>query len=208
MTEPNAIRDDIAFMRALAEEGRSGPLVGGSILAASGLSLGTASLVVWADLTWRLFPNGWAIAAIWMVSLAVFLTCLFGSKVMKIPTGSAPKAIGIAWSAAGWSIFFVGLSLVVMAVHGKDAYVTNAFMPFILAIYGSAWFLAAALTQPRWLCVAAFAAIGMALVTAWFAADGAVLYLVYALSLYVLTAAPRLVLARQARQAQILRAAA
>ena len=41
MTDQNqAIRDDIAFMRALAEEGRQTPLLGGSVLVAVGLIFG------------------------------------------------------------------------------------------------------------------------------------------------------------------------
>ena len=103
-------------------------------------------------------------------------------------------------SGAGWSIFVVGLSLVVMAMRGKDAYVGNAFMPFILAIYGSAWFVAAALSRTRWLFAVSVGAFVMALVTAWFAVDGVAIYLVYALSLYFLAAAPGFVLMRRARQ--------
>ena len=199
MTDQNAIRADIAFMRALAEEGRDGPLVGGSILLASGLCFGTASLANWATITWRLIHNSWGLPAIWMVSLVVFMAYLFLSGVTRSRQGGTPRAIGMAWSGAGFSMFFVGLSLVVMAVRGHDAYVASAFMPFILAIYGSAWFVAAALTRARWLYAVAFGAFGMALVVAWFAVDGAILYLIYALSLYALVSAPGFVLMRQAR---------
>ena len=135
-----------------------------------------------------------------MTSLAVFMAYLFGSKMMKIASGGPSKAIGMAWSGGGWAMFFVGLSLVIMAVHGKDAYVAAAFMPFILAIYGSGWFVAAALTRARWLYLVAFGSFLAALVVAWFAAEGAAIFLVYAISLYALTAVPGLVLMRQARQ--------
>lgn len=199
MIDQNAIRDDIAFMRALAEDGRDGPLVGGSILLASGLCFGTASLANWAILTWRLTHNSWAPSAIWMASLMVFMAWLFLGGVTRSRQGGTPRAVGMAWSGAGLSMFFVGLSLVVMAVRGHDDYVVSAFMPFILAIYGSAWFVAAALTRARWLYAVAFGAFGMALVVAWFAVDGAILYLLYALSLYALVSAPGFVLVRQAR---------
>ena len=43
--------------------------------------------------------------------------------------------------------------------------------------------------------------IGMALVVAWFASEGAALYLVYALSLYLLAALPGGILAGQAGKA-------
>jgi hypothetical protein len=200
MTDHDAVRDDIAFMRALAEEGRSRP-IGGSILVASGLSFGSASLAVWIGATWRLFTAGWQVNAVWFVSLAVFMAYLLIGKAIAGPTrGQTPRAIGVAWSGAGWSIFFVGLSLVVMAVHGKDGYVANAFLPFILCIYGSAWFVAAALTRARWLYAVAFGSFAMALVTAWAAAEGNLIYLIYALSLYALTAAPGIVLVRQSRR--------
>ena len=111
------------------------------------------------------------------------------------------SAIGVAWSGAGWSIFFVGLSLAVMAVRGKDPYVANAFLPFILSIYGSAWFVAAALTRTRWLFAVAAGAFAFGLLTAWFASDGLIVFLIYALGLYALVAAPGYVMMRQARPA-------
>ena len=202
MSDQNqTLGDDIAFMRALAEEGRAGPVAGGSILLASGLSFGTASLAVWAGVTWRLIRENWEVGVIWTISLAIFLACLFFSKATKTPRGGSSRAIGVAWSGAGCSIFFVGLSLAVMAVRGNDAYVANAFLPFILVIYGSAWFVAAALTRTHWLYAVASGSFAMALVTAWFAGDGVTLYLVYALSLYAFVAAPGFVLMRHAKAA-------
>jgi hypothetical protein len=201
MTDQNAIRDDIAFMRALAEAGRQGPIVGGSILLASGLSFGTASLAVWLNFTFGLVTESWSFAAIWILSLVVFVAYLVFSHANQGPRAGASKAIGIAWSGAGWSIFFVGLSLALMAVRGRDPYVANAFLPFILSIYGSAWFVAAALTRARWLFAVAFGSFAFALVTAWFASQGLIVFLIYALGLYVLVAAPGFVLMRQARRA-------
>jgi hypothetical protein len=202
MTDQDAVRNDIAFMRALAEEGRNGAPIGGSILVASGLCFGAASLAVWIAATWRLIHSNLGFSAIWMVAMAVFMAYLFiGKATQGQKLSGSSRAFGVAWSGAGGSIFFVGLSLVVMAVHGKDPYVGNAFLPFILAIYGSAWFVAAALTRARWLYAVAFGAFGMAVVVAWFASEGVMLYLVYALSLYGLAAAPGVVLIRQARRA-------
>jgi hypothetical protein len=201
MTDQNAIRDDIAFMRALAEEGRKVPFVGGPILLAAGLCFGSASLTIWVNLTFNLVVSSWTFMATWVIGLAVFLVVLAFNKARQGPRTSSSRAIGVAWSGAGWSIFFVGLSLAVMAVRGRDPYVANAFLPFVLTIYGSAWFVAAALTRIRWLFVVAAGAFALALVTAWFASEGLILYLIYAFSLYALVAAPGYVLMRQARQA-------
>ena len=38
------IRDDLAFMRSLAEEGRRAPLIGGSIMAVAGAAFGRPAL--------------------------------------------------------------------------------------------------------------------------------------------------------------------
>jgi hypothetical protein len=200
MTDQNAIRDDIAFMRTLAEEGRSGP-IGGSILVASGLSFGSASLAIWICATWRLLHANWQFSAIWFASMAVLLAYLLIGKAISGPTrGQTPRAVGVAWSGAGLSIFFVGLSVAVMAEHGKDAFVAAAFMPFIQCIYGSAWFAAAALTRARWLYAVAFGSFAAALVTAWCAGEGNLIFLVYAVSVYALVAAPGIVLVLQGRR--------
>jgi hypothetical protein len=206
MTDQDAIRpdtlgDDIAFMRALAEEGRQVPFVGGPILVVSGLCFGTASLAIWGSLTFNILVSSWSFMAIWTICLVGFLAFLFASKRRRGSSAASSRAIGVAWSAAGWSILFVGLAVAVMAVRGKDPYVANAFLPFVLTIYGSAWFVAAALTRARWLFGVAFGAFAFALVIAWFASQGLVVYLVYALGLYALVAAPGYVLMRQARRA-------
>jgi hypothetical protein len=201
MTDQNAIRDDIAFMRALAEEGRNGPLVGGPMLLASGLCFGSASLAVWLNQTFALVTSSWSFFAIWTISLALFLAVLFVARPNRRPSAGASRAIGVAWSGGGLSIFFVGLSLVVMVVRGKDPYVANVFLPFILSIYGSAWFVAAVLSKTRWLSAVAAGSFLFALVTAWFASDGLIVFLIYGLGLYALVAAPGYVLMRKARPA-------
>ena len=57
-----------------------------------------------------------------------------------------------------------------------------------------------ALHLPANLFAVAFGSFLMALVSAWFAAEGPIVYLIYALSLYALAAAPGLVLMRRARR--------
>ena len=59
MTDQNqAMRDDIAFMRTLAEAGREGPLNGGSILVAAGLIFGAERGTERAGLLLRLLRPG------------------------------------------------------------------------------------------------------------------------------------------------------
>ena len=201
MTDQNSAREDIAFMRALAEEGRNAPFVGGPVMLAAGLCFGSASLAVWLNLSFRLVTSPWSFMGAWVLGLVAFVVVLVARKASSGGRRGPSRAIGVAWSGAGWSIFFVALSLAVMAVRGKDAYVANAFLPFILAIYGSAWFVAAGMTRARWLYAVAAGSFAFALVTAWFASEGVVVFLVYALGLYALVAAPGYVLTRLASRA-------
>ena len=146
--------------------------------------------------------SSWSFFAIWTVSLAVFLAFRFAHRATRPPAGAgSSRAIGVAWSGGGLSIFFVGLSLAVMAVRANDAHVANAFLPIILSIYGSAWFVAAALSKTRWLYAVAAGAFAFSLLTAWFASDGVIVFLIYALGLYALVAAPGYVVMRRSRQA-------
>ena len=45
--QANGLREDVAFLRSMAEQGRRGPLLGGIFLAAAGLIYGAASFMDW-----------------------------------------------------------------------------------------------------------------------------------------------------------------
>lgn len=200
MTDQNAIRDDIAFMRALAEEGRNGPLLGGSIMMAGGGLFGTTSLVIWIGLLNGLAIDSW-IQLAWPVSGLLFFVALFVLvRRSPLPKGGAARAVGIAWSAAGWTMFVLICSLIIMAARLDDGRIMGAISPAILALYGCSWFIAAAASRRRWLYAVTAGSFLMALVTAWFALQ-TVDYLIYAISLFALVAAPGFVLTRQARKA-------
>jgi hypothetical protein len=201
MTDQNAIRDDIAFMRALAEEGRSGPLLGGAIMMTGGGLFGTASLFIWIALSNGISPDSW-VQFVWPISGVVFFAAFFVLlRRTPMPKSGAARGVGIAWSAAGWTMFILIASLIVMAVRLDDNRIMGAICPAILALYGCSWFIAASASGRRWLYAVTFGAFAMALVTAWFAMQ-VVDYLIYAISLFALVAAPGLVLMRQARKAQ------
>ena len=84
------LKDDIAFMRALAQEGSSAPLLGGSILVAAGLTFGAAGLVHWALMVGVLQLPKIALMVIWPGALAVFLTLLF---LLKGRVGGRPSTL-------------------------------------------------------------------------------------------------------------------
>jgi hypothetical protein len=202
MTDQNAIRDDIAFMRALAEEGNAGPLAGGSILVACGLIYGAASLVTWRLLSEGKVTNGLIFPLIWFGATAIFLVCLRILKARARGTGGgAARATGVAWMTSGWVVFAIVISLMIFAGRTNNWLIMAALPSLILAIYGGAWMLGAILSKRRWVFGVAAGSFAMAFVNAWWALDYANLYLIFAVSLVGLLAAPGLIMMRQARPA-------
>jgi hypothetical protein len=204
MTDQDAVRADIAFVRALAEQGRGGPLVGGPILVACGLIYGAASLANWWILNTTQQISGLAFPAIWFGATAVFLICLRLLKARaRSLSGAAAQAAGLGWMTSGWATFTISIGLMIVSYRMNDWLIMAALPSIILALYGAAWLLGAMLSRQAWVFAVAGASFLMALVNAWWAVDYKHLYLIFAVSLLTLLTAPGLVMMRQARKAAV-----
>jgi hypothetical protein len=195
-----AIRDDIAFLRALAEEGRAGPPSGGAFLVSAGAVFGLASLATYGLIVTGLARNGVIFPILWFGAAGGFVLSMYTLRGAREPRSATSRAAGIAWSGAGWAIFTIVVGLMVLSWRVNNWSVMATLPTIIMAIYGSAWFVAAALTRRRWVAAVSTGSFLMAIVTAW-CATGPALYLVYAGCLIGLLAVPGLVLMRQARRA-------
>ena len=196
-----SVKDDIAFMRALAAEGQRTPLLGGKILAAAGLIFAAAALAYWAMMVELIdLHHGWGSLGIWMGALAVFLIVLaiLNRGIRNKPGTGSPtnRASGTAWMAVGMSIFAMGLSYAATGWKLQSELVMATFPSVIFALYGAGWAVAAAMTGKRWLWWVAIGSWAMAPVLGWFA-DGPEQYLAYAAALLLLTFLPGVVLTRQ-----------
>lgn len=195
---------DIAWMRQLAEEGGRAPLRGASILMAGGLLYGLASLFQWAivigALPWSMNVAGMGWIAVTVAFWGVLAVVIPRLKREPGVQTAANKAAGVAWSAMGWGIFMLFLSMGVLAWRlGADATTTLfVLMPsVILVFYAVGWAVSATMfrSRPMWmLSVASFIA---APVLAAMAATP-VLYLAYAIALFGLMALPGYVFMRAA----------
>lgn len=195
------IRDDLAYMRALADEGRRVPLLGGSILVAAGLIYGTAALAHWAIFAGLLDVAPGALNVIWGVAVVAFLIALF---VLKARLGTRPGAAamanrvsGVAWGAMGGASFAIGVSLFAAVWKTGDWIFMGLFPPVILALYGSAWIVGSALSDRPWLKWVAIASYAAAVGSALLIGETAQ-YLVYAVAFLLLSVLPGLALMRQA----------
>jgi hypothetical protein len=195
-----AIRDDIAFMRALAEEGRQAPLLGGSMLVAAGGAYGTASLFQWAILAGVLRLPPISLFVVWMIAIAVHMTMIIvlkrGMSGKPGAGSSGNRAMRNAWMGVGWGCFVIFFALAVASWKTRDVNLINFSPSIVLALYGAAWSVAAAMSRAGWLKLVAVAsfvgAVLMALLmgSTW-------IWLAYAAALYLLALVPGLVLMRQ-----------
>lgn len=201
MSDQNqSLRDDLAFLRSMAEAGRDRPMAGGAILVASGAIFGAASLAVWAGVAIFALPPR-AYSVIWLTSAVLFgvtLTILL-RRMPKVGEGGQATA-GMAWSYLGWSIFVMGASV---SVAGWRLGIPNLMLVFpcvLMALYGAGWLIAAFISRQGWLRLVGYASFVASVVNAWFV-DGPTVWLVYGLSLLGLLALPGLVMMRQHRRA-------
>jgi hypothetical protein len=204
-TQPNAAqtaREDIAFMRALVEEGARGPLFGGSILLATGLIYSVASAAVWVVLTRAPREAGPSMPWIWgSALLAQFL--IMAVLITRIRRGrTAPTRSNLVfarvWNGVGLAIMSCLASFTLTAWTSHRPEVFAAFPAVILALYGVGWMVTASSSTARWTWAVALLSFAFAVVSGAFA--GSVnLPLLFALALLVLLAAPGAILIKQAR---------
>ncbi|HEY2176938.1 MAG TPA: hypothetical protein VGH15_00020 [Caulobacteraceae bacterium] len=198
------LENDIGFLKALAVEGRSATLIGGSILIAAGTTFGLASLGQWAALSGFLPRfSGWIYPAIWLASMIAFVAEFVILRRRLSPHKSADpanRAVGVAWSGAGFSIFTLFVSAAIIAWRTGSDVALMMLPSIILALYGLCWSVAANVTRAGWVRAAAIGSYVGAVVMAALCRDHA-LYLAFAGALVLLAVAPGAALVRQARAA-------
>jgi hypothetical protein len=150
------LKDDISYMRRLAEQGRSGPILGGTFLAAAGLVFGATCFVQWGVETNRL-PIAPAQTAYLRTGAMVFfaiiwLTLFFRLQTRNRSPSTVPNiAFGVAWivSAVGIVVTVLTVSIEAHVTNIPAAQQLNAAMPFIF--YGVAWSVPAAVARKAWM---------------------------------------------------------
>lgn len=169
----DTLKDDIAFMRALAQEGRRAPLLGGALLLAAGLIFSAATLVSWAISAGLInLPVVW-ITGVWLVAAVVFyvvFALLAGHWRRTGKPGALTatnRAFRWAWSAGGCAMTVISVGSVLIALRLHTWLVFATFPTIVLSIYGAAWMISIVLSDRwwvRWVAAGCFlAAIGLPL---------------------------------------------
>jgi len=195
-----AIRADLAFLRALAEDGRRTPLLGGSLLAAAGGCYGLASFVQWLILA-RIIavPPAWLLG-VWILAVAVHLSiqALLIRRLAAKPgvESTANRASRDVWNAVGVGCFVLFAALAVASWKARTDVLIGFAPSIVLVLYGAAWWVAASVSGLAWIravAAASFAAaiaLGLLIGSTW-------VWLAYAAALILLTLVPGLALMRQ-----------
>ncbi len=195
-----SVHDDIAYMRALATDGRRAPLLGGSILIAAGLLFGSASIVHYGLDSGLLNLPPVAYAWLWGGVFLLFMIALnlLQRRIGKLPGAMslANRAAGTAWMGVGLVIFTASISMGVISWKYETPIPALLFPSLIFAVYGAGWAVSATVSGVKWQWVLAIAAWIAAPAIALLSGDPA-LWLAYAAGLFAFALLPGIALVRQ-----------
>jgi hypothetical protein len=197
------LRNDVEWLRSLAESGRNGPLQAGPYLVAGGAWFGGASLALaLAQLRVLALPEG-AESRIWMASALGFLATLavLIYRDRHVTERGTNRLINAAWSAAGVTIFVYWLASSLLALRLDDGIVMVTMAPAVLSIYGLVWWIKGSLTGSGWMRALALVSFASVFVIA-LAVGSPYVWLSYTFSLLVTALLPGLYLVARSRQAR------
>lgn len=174
MSDENSLREDISYLRQMAESGRKGPIMGGIFLAGAGVVFGGACFLDGAMQT-GLVPFRIGEGPLWIGAGVVFtlfwLAMVVRMTRLKKPVSSAPNAtFGVIWSSCGAGVMVAFLTTLLVAEKMHVPAVAAAYVPVIYAFYGTAWFASGALARKRWMFFAGLGSFLFAFVMAMLSA--------------------------------------
>lgn len=170
MNDPNSLKDDISFMRRLAEQGRSAPILGGVFLAAFGVLFGTACFVQWGMML-RGVTDAWSIIGMWagamVLGLIVWLLIYFQMRNRGVSASDFQNSsFHTSWLASGIGITVCCIAVGVAGAVIHNATVMTVYPPLVFSFYGTAWLVSGVLARRRWMYGAAGGAYLFALILA------------------------------------------
>lgn len=156
MVDDDTLRQDISFLRRMAESGRNGPILGGIFLAAAGVVFGLTCFVSGAGHA-GLFPiSGSTELYLWLGAFGVFaaawLVIFLRVRAVDPQLSTTTTAtFGTIWAACGAGIMVTFITTFVVAYTIHTFIVLNTYIPTIFAFYGTAWLASSTLARRRWM---------------------------------------------------------
>jgi hypothetical protein len=201
MTDVQSVKDDLAFLRGLTQDGGKGLARDGFALAAVGVIFGVVSLFYWLVYSGPLAAAKTAGAWLWVIGVVLMVGVVSATR-RRLPesTGGAARAMSMAWNGVGVSMTAGGLGLLAAGWKLHDGgFVVATFPIMLFSLYGAAWSVAYAALRIGWFalvsagCFAASVAEGLLYGTPheW---------LVLSVGLFVLVGLPGLAIFMKARR--------
>jgi hypothetical protein len=202
MGAETTLKDDIAYMRGLAEEGRKGPVLGASILFSCGLIYSVAAVASWLIHSGRIpvelpVPGAeWWAAAVVQIATVIIMSRRFGGRA-GLPNASS-RLFGLVWSSLGWAICASAVAIVLLAWNFHQPMVWMAMPAIVMALYGVGWTINARIVQRRWMYgVAAVSYLAAALTAFMIDLPDNLGLLAYAGVIFAIICIPGLILMRE-----------
>ena len=144
-------RDDLAFMRALAEDSGPLPFQFGANLFVPGLLFGATTVLAWSILIGAVgLPLSW-MDWLWIPAVLIYLPAhlLIRRRHPAAGWGPGKRIFDAAWTAMGMMSVAVLVSLV-MARGRIDAPFLLLWPPIAFALYGGTWAMVGLIRRRRW----------------------------------------------------------
>lgn len=200
--EADRIRDDVAFLRDLAEGSISGQARDGAVLTAIGGIFALVALQYWAvDANLFAIPQDWR-AWLWLDGVAPFLIVLALIETrMKRGRGPGSRAIAAAWAGFGLALSAAVIGLLAAAWRlGQPLLAAQLFPIILFSLLGACWGVAFAVRREVGFGLAAVGA-GFAAILSGALAGRPIEWLALAAGLALLVGAPGLLVLRGSRAA-------
>jgi hypothetical protein len=195
------LKADIAFVRALTDDGGHAFARSGALLVVVGVVFGLVNLQYW--LVYRellAVPRAW-VPWLWLEGVAVLLVAM-PLVMRRFPArpSAASRAMLAAWGAVGIGITAAGIALGIGGERmGFVSFVPMVFPIVLFTLYGAAWWVAFAVKRQTWFALVAGACF-LAAIACGFVMGSQNAWLVLALGLLLLVALPGAAIVRQARR--------
>jgi hypothetical protein len=186
-----AAREDLAFLKAIAEDKGPLPTLIGAHMLAIGLPYGLNFILIWAIFAGLLpfWPREW-ISATWIPGTIVYvpLSIFLHVRGSQYTAGPTARLFTAAWGAVGLTaIPIVAVMLIAQARTGLSFAILWPALSFVL--YGGAWASLAIIRRKAWHGVVALGSYATALTSAWLI-DHPGAWLVMAAGILLFLAAP------------------
>ena len=193
---------DLAYMRALVEEGGRSQIAGGNALLWGGVLYGLQCLVQWAqivglvrlsDRAMLVFVNG-----VTILYLAILAVVLWKDRKTS-QRGVGTRAVNSAFGGAGLANLVLLVSFGVVATRERSLTIWLLYPAALSVVLGSAWYVAFMIWRRIWLLAVSVGWYGTALALAFLSRSYAAYTLLFAVALFVLMAVPGVVMRRAGR---------